>query len=189
MPNETLVVVDSCSPDQSYFSEIDADVILEGNVNYETGALWGAYEALPQEDFLYLIHDSCEILAPLNFCKDTPVSTLMTARAWSSSKPVHIYWALEHLRKSKYDFLGNRFEMIFGSMLFIERQLLDKIRAKDFHKVLPTDKVGSCAMERLWGIALAQEGHEIIPHIVDYKWTDPEPLITPYLKKTWVHRS
>jgi hypothetical protein len=85
--------------------------------------------------------------------------------------------------------------MIFGGMLFSRREVLDRLHAKNFHRVLPTDKVGSCAMERLWGIALQHEGlGDLVPRTFLSDWWGCEEIDglkvtrTPLLTKVWLGR-
>ena len=192
MPHERVLVVDSDSDDKSYIREVtamDAEVADIANHNYETGAWWYAYNNYPHEWFFYLVQDSCEFLHSMHWAKDYEVSALMTVPSWSLAGPQHYEWALENIKKSDYELCWDRFVCMFGSMMFIHRSLLDKIRAKNFYKVLPTDKVGSCAMERLWGIALSHEGYSTVPEVTQFVWSNPEPVVTKYLKKTWIHRA
>ena len=192
MPHERILVVDSNSEDRSYVDEVfelGAESYQAGNENYETGAWWFAYENYPGEWFYYFVHDSCEFLHSMHWVKDYEVSTFMSLPGWSHAGQVHVDWGQKHIINSDYAFMVEGFSLCFGSMMFIQRSLLNKLHDKGFHKILPSDKIGSCSMERLWGIALAQEGFPTIPTITPFQWTDPRPLITKYLKKTWIHRT
>ena len=61
-PDEKIVVVDSASPDKSYFEElkkINPNVIIEdvNNTGYEAGAWWHAFNKYPNEEVYCFIQD------------------------------------------------------------------------------------------------------------------------------------
>ena len=161
MPNERIFVMDSCSEDQQYLATLVGlgCTIAKGNEHYEAGAYWFAYENFPDEDFFYLIHDSLLVLQDLTHYKSEDVTPLSVLKDWSNVIAAHKEWAEEVIKQSDYEYMTKGFAMLLGTMSFTKRSVLDKLYAKNFHKVLPTDKIGSQSMERLWGIALAQEGY------------------------------
>jgi hypothetical protein len=126
--------------------------------NYEAGAYWEAYKRYPNEDFFYLIHDSLIVQEDLSRYKENECTILMTERDWYGAGPQHKEWAKEQLALTDYDYMDTGFPLVFGSIMFCQRSVLDRLHAKNFHKIMPTCKMHSQAMERIWGIALAQEG-------------------------------
>lgn len=161
MPEEQILVMDSCSNTTEYLSVLykTGCHIAKGNKNYETGAYWFAYENFPDENFFYLIHDSLIIQEDLSRYKHFDVSPIVTQLNWTHTAEIHRSWAKEIIKLTDYKYLKDGFRMFSGSMSCIRRSVLDKLRAKNFHKILPEDKRQSETMERLWGMVLAQEGY------------------------------
>lgn len=193
MPSERILVVDSDSPDKSYFEAVralGATVDDAKNTHYETGAWWHAYENY-EEDFYFFLHDSCEILLPLDGFRELDLSALTTMYSWDHARIDHLVWGLhqfgQHVPDWEMALWG--FQSPLGCMFNIHREFLSKLRDDGFHNILPTDKVGSCAMERLWGIALVKAGLRQTHIMTEYKWTAPEPLETPWIRKHWLHRT
>jgi hypothetical protein len=198
-PHADILVVDSDSPDPSYaetLRPLGIQVDLAANRHYEVGALWHAYEH-HRRDHYYLLQDAAVVKGNLDDLARHDVSGMMYANDWLGCEPCHIDWAREHLAKSDYPFLESGFRMIFGNMLFAKREVLTRLRAKNFDRVLPSDKVGSCAMERLLGIALQHEGYgDVIPRTFLSDWvgvTDEangrKLTRTPRLDKVWLGRA
>ncbi len=159
-PDAKILVVDSDSENRSYMDvlrPLGIQVDAAANKHYEVGALWHAYEHHPADHY-FLLQDAAVVKDNLDDLQRHAVSGMMYADDWLGCSPCHIDWARENIGKSEYTFLEGGFHMIFGCMLFTKREVLDRLHARNFHRVLPTDKVGSCAMERLLGIALQHEG-------------------------------
>jgi hypothetical protein len=71
-----------------------------------------------------------------------------------------IQWSLMSLKKTNY-FFPNIWNSVFGPMFFCDREVLTKLKRNNFHKILPSNKNEQMSMERLWGIALTQEGYNV----------------------------
>lgn len=197
-PTAEILIVDSDSPDTSYadvLRPLGIAVDLAANRHYEVGALWHAYEHHPREHYA-LLQDTALVKDNLDDLFRHPVAGMMYWDDWSGCSPCHVDWAREHLPACDYPFLETGFKMVFGCMLFSPRALLDRFRAKNLHRVLPTDKVGSCAMERILGLALQHEGYgERIPKTFLSNWVginderDGKRFTrTPRLDKVWLGR-
>lgn len=86
-PNSDIIIVDSNSPDRSYFelSKSEKISILDSkNKNYDTGAYWLAFNNCSY-DYYYFLHDSIVINAPLFY---TMKSKLMVLRYFPSHKQI-----------------------------------------------------------------------------------------------------
>jgi hypothetical protein len=70
-------------------------------------------------------------------------------------------WVKNQLTSTKY-WIPNYFVALFGPMMCINRSVLDKLEKGGLAKVLPSNKIEQMGMERIFGIALAQEGYNII---------------------------
>lgn len=159
-PGAEIVVVDSASPDRSYCRELRSLGIRVDEIDnrhYEAGAIWHVHERYPRDHYFFL-QDSAIPTASLADLARHEVSGMMHWRDWEGCGPEHLAAGRELLAQTDYPWLERGFPMIFGSILFARRSVLDRLRAKRFDRALPTDKAGSCAMERLWGVALQHEG-------------------------------
>ena len=198
-PKAEVVVVDSASPDRSYMSklrELGITVADAENTNYEVGALWHAFENYPRDRY-FLCQDSAFVQAEIESVLDRhPISGMMYWRGWEGCQPEHIAAGRELCALTDYSYLDDGFSMVFGCMLFARREILERFRAKNLHRALPTDKVGSCAMERVLGIALAHEGFTaMIPRSFFSTWVSPhqnndgtQTTRVPNMEKLWLNR-
>jgi glycosyltransferase involved in cell wall biosynthesis len=69
-------------------------------------------------------------------------------------------WAIRELAKTKY-FLPRLYVSLFGPMMAVHRSVLDKLHAGGLSRILPSNKVQQMTMERIFGLALGQEGYDI----------------------------
>lgn len=69
-------------------------------------------------------------------------------------------WAIQELSKTKY-FVPQLYVSLFGPMMAVHRSVLDKLHAGGLSNILPTNKVQQMTMERIFGLALGQEGYDI----------------------------
>lgn len=69
-------------------------------------------------------------------------------------------WAVQELAKTKY-FIPQLYVSLFGPMMAVHRSVLDKLHAGGLSSILPTNKVQQMTMERIFGLALGQEGYDI----------------------------
>jgi len=157
-----VVVVDSCSNDKGYMSILrDMGAIVEdvGNVHYETGAWWHVYENF-QSDYYFFLHDSLLLLQPIYDCLHNDLTTIAWSDGWHWAFDEEIIWGHDQLRKTDFEFRGNGFTSIFGSMFGCRRHMLDTLVGARFNEILPSTKENSRAMERLWGLAFTDLGYE-----------------------------
>lgn len=197
-PDAEIVVVDSDSPDKSYFGplcRLGARIEDVGNRHYEAGALWHVYERF-ERDYYFFLHDTMLVTGNLDHLRRHELSGFMYWDDWSGCSPEHIEAGHRLIERCDYPYLERGFHMVFGGMLFCRRTVLDRLRARRFHHVLPSNKVESCAMERLFGIALEHEGlGDRIPQTFLSSWVGCEEqdgfkvTRTPLMTKVWLGRS
>ena len=164
MPEEPILVVDSASPDLSYIPKVQAlgaEVAEIGNRHYETGAWWHAYYARPACEFFYFLHDSTLIQGDLNQYRDKPLTVVGHMATWNGCDQRHMNRIHELLKPTGIE-IPAAFTAVFGSMFFCQRSVLDALAAHGMATVLPDNKFDSECMERVWGIALGAEGHDLV---------------------------
>ncbi len=193
-----IVVVDSDSSDKSYFEPLRRlDVRIEDvqNRHYEAGALWHVYERFERDHYFFL-HDTMLVTGNLDHLRRHELSGFMYWDDWKGCGPEHVEAGRRLLKQCDYPYLDRGFPMIFGGMLFCRREVLDRLRQRRFHHVLPGNKVESCAMERLFGIALQHEGlGDRVPRTFLSHWVGCEEqdgfkvTRTPLMTKVWLGRS
>lgn len=193
MPEERILVVDSASPDKSYMEEVrtlGAEIADINNKHYEAGAWWYAFKTYPEEQRYYCIHDSCFFTGSLHAfaSANTPVSTMLALRGWHGEGQS---FASEFLPHTKYKVpTDNNFSLLLGTMMFIDRSLVERLLASGATKLLPRSKGESQAMERVIGIVLAQEGYPDVPSLMLWNGQGGTPVLAaPGLSKEWVHRT
>lgn len=69
-------------------------------------------------------------------------------------------WCHSQLQKTKY-FIPKYFLALFGPMMCVQRSVMEILYTNNLHQILPTNKSEQMAMERIFGIVLAQEGLDI----------------------------
>lgn len=163
-PIELIVIIDSNSPDKSYFDDLKDVFNLKiediGNDGYETGAMWYVYEKYVSDTYFFM-QDSMELKKSLNEYMSDDVRVINTYVDWKAGKPEEKEFAKLNMLKSDYEYKENNFAMLQFNSLLVKRHVLDKLKQKNFHKIIPYDKVGSCAMERILGMALTDDGHDL----------------------------
>jgi hypothetical protein len=189
-PNETIVVVDSDSENKKYFDDIKDRVIIEdiSNKNYLEGALWYCYEKYKDEDFFYLVQDSMILKRNLEELKNFEVT-------YFTSFPYHYnmqygnnmktYCAEIIKQKTKYEYKTPKLA-VFGSVVFVKRSFLDKLKLKGFDNVLPKNKMEMESLERIWAIIIEQEGYQMenIILVRSEEFSDNQ-----YFDKFWLGRT
>ncbi len=159
MPDAKIIVHDSCSEDQSYREHkiMEGVEIIPGNAGYETSAIWRTYNLYPNEDYYFFIHDSISILKSWEGFTNQPLTTLASFPSDFWFEEDEREWSKKELLKSDYNFTMD-FYGVFGSVFGCEPYVLAKLKRHGFNNIVPSDKLGSRAMERVWGMAFAQIG-------------------------------
>jgi len=179
-PNDAeIIVVDSDSPDKSYFKKLEqmgVTIADAKNVNYITGAIWYAFREFERKKYIVL-HDSMKLKSRL----DKKISASATSVRYFNSgdflrgrsspdgegeefgwdNPFSRFWSLQQLEAHTSYTIPEVYPGLFGSALICDRSVLEKLHGTGFSKILPTTKIEDQSMERLWGIALYHEGYDI----------------------------
>ena len=161
-PEDLIIVVDSGSPDKSYFDSIREvnNLIIEdiNNLSYETGAMWFVYEKYHSDVYVFM-QDSMTINRSLNEFKDSNIKVINVYNAWMGANSGDKDFAKREMEKTQYTYREDNFKMVQFNSLLVKRNVLDKLKNKGFNNIVPLDKHGSCAMERVLGIGLTDEGY------------------------------
>ena len=175
-----IIVIDSDSRDKKYIEHLREDgVIVEDayNKNFVTGAIWYAFKKFKRERY-YFLHDSMILKGRLDQFNEAPAVSIryfnsgneiarfgndpFGADGFGFDDAVSRAWAVQQLAAHTSYVLPDLFTGLFGSALICAREVLEKLDRAGFSKILPTQKsVEDQAMERLWGIALHNEGYDI----------------------------
>ena len=166
-PQAKIVVVDSDSPDKSYFEELRGVHIADiKNKNYESGTIWYVFENFVADTYIFL-QDSIKVLNSLEKYFNDEVRFVpfnrrneKTVKNWRDIIPTEKAWARRKLRLTQYDFLETGFEIVFSCSFLAKRKYLESFYNKGLSAVLAENKGGSRAMERILGLAFRQEGIE-----------------------------
>jgi len=174
MPFEKICVAFSDDPmnfDKQKFSLID-DVLTYNNKNYCDGALWLAYEKHKSEDFFYWIHDSLVIQNDLSYFKGKQATCIRWFPEGANNPDMFNFIVENTLKNCDYK-VNNDFIAIFGPILFLSRNILDKAKLFGVDKFKPTNKYEANAMERIWGIFLQYLGINLIENSLQGKHLGP----------------
>ena len=205
-----IIIVDSDSPDKSYFKDLQPyNVHLRAVQNKfrETGAIWHAYDNFPEVEFFFFLQDS--LVCNKNVLKLTEhtFSCLRYFPSWdgkgfrSNSQDGErkcgwadddnnnndglnfVYkdpnglddrnWLQKNFNLHTNYVIPEEWDSVFGSIFFCHRSLLDKLVTRGFNKILPTNKMEACAMERAWGIVMKEEGINVRQKSIQKYYLDP----------------
>ena len=187
MGSEKIVVVDANSDDKSYYNKLEGVDIIEGNINYEAGAIWKVFEKYPNEEYYLLLQDTTIPITNLvEELKDNDVIGFWYTNDWESDMEGCREWAIKNIKLSDIEYVSYGFKSVLYNIFLVKNKVLKELKDKNFHKVLPTDKLTSASMERLWGIVFKQMGYKVnylLSHIFDVsKYTLHE---NPYIIKNF----
>ncbi len=171
-PDDQIVVVDSDSPDKSYFEKIKNIPNLQiencANVNYVYGALWHVTEKF-DSDHYFLIHDSMIIKSNISFIKNKEIGSARYFRSWNGvggmMQGLNMYgpsktgvyrhgfdnqiqkdWCESHYKPTNMFFNG-----LFGCSFMANRDVISFMKDKGMDKAVPTSKNECMATERMLG--------------------------------------
>ena len=180
-PNDSeIIVVDSDSEDKGYVDVLRGKGIIVDDVknkNYLTGAIWHTFKNHKRSRY-YFLHDSMIIKSRLDRFVNCPATSVRyfnsgnRLRAWIPGDVTGAQgfgfddegsrmWAAKKLSLHTNYIIPNLFTGLFGSALLCSRQVLENIYSSGFSNILPTRKIEDQTMERLWGIALHNEGYDV----------------------------
>ena len=164
-----IIIVDSASENKDYFNKLSDVCTIENinNKNYMTGAIWHCFEKFNYDNYFF-IQDSVIIKSNLSFLLEKNVCSVRYFISGDilNGFPKGNRWGQGFDNFEQKQFVQNsltehteikipkEFTGLFGPMMFCKRHILENLKSKWFHKIIPHDKLTSCGMERAWGIAL-----------------------------------
>jgi len=168
-PNETVVIVDSNSPDKSYFDSFkdnDQVVILEDVNQYRhPGTFKTVYEYYPNESHYVMIHDSIVFKKSIQEFLDSDnefYSFLYFNERMAGQGDKHLNCICEMLEGTKYTF-PEPHQMIvgaFGHIGVIKHSMMKRMYDSGFlNRFISSDKFKDQQCERVLGIVASQEGY------------------------------
>ncbi len=160
-PSERIVVVDSDSEDRSYFPEITPyGVIIEDihNRMYGIGAFWHCYRKFSEEQYYYVLHDTMRVKANLDSFKGKDLTIIATFNRMVSTSFNKFSDKINADTQYKYKHEGKG---VMGPIFMLKRTLADKLAAKGFDKIVPTNKAECGCMEGAMGFVFEAEGYDV----------------------------
>ena len=165
-PDSEIYIVDSNSPIKSHIpilKEMGCMISDLENTNYESGAMWDTYNKIEKDKYI-LLQDSHILLGNIDEFINKDVSILgEVIYNWDGCSQENIDWIVSNILNSDYrlENLTDGFKLVQYNSFIVSRDILSKFKNKNLDKILPINKIGSCGMERILGIALTLEGHPI----------------------------
>lgn len=160
-PNEKIVIVDSDSPNRSYMDKVrhTNNLYIEDikNTGYEAGAMWHVYNNYVAENYVFM-QDSMQLTRSIEPFIGSELKVINIIKDWFGANNGDHEFAKEYMPKSKYVYRDSNFKMVQYNSYLIKRKILDQLKDNDFDKIIPYDKHGSCAMERITGIVFTDMG-------------------------------
>lgn len=159
-PDSRIVVVDSDSPDTSYLHDLDCETIDAQNRHYGPGAFKLAVDANPDVEFFYLFFDSLLVNDNLDDLRGFDLTTVR----WIPHPPTGWGWnddtgePLDGWAKARKVRIPEQFDGVLGPMIAARRWVIEEA---DLFRILPTNRFEQCALERCWGIWLAEAGVDV----------------------------
>lgn len=159
--DDKIVIVDSDSSDKSYFEDLKKyNVIIEDvkNRNWMIGAYWYAFNKYPNEEYYFFMHDSMRVKSNLNMYKNNELTILAyfnrnigNYNGWSDMvKTITLY--------KDYSNIGSG---VYGPIFFCKNIVMQKLKEKNVHLILPENKEGTWYSERAYGYFLEMEGYDL----------------------------
>ena len=154
-PDDEILVVDSCSPDQSYLDELDVDPVEVGNQHRHVGT-WGRALAYSHDRFA-LIHDSLIVNGHW-----TP-GDFQVVRWFHEGGPVGDQrpFIFDEAARMGLEISNGGYFGIFGPMLFCTRRVLEDFESVGLLDSKPTTAIEAACCERLSGIAATHLGYSV----------------------------
>lgn len=173
-PNEKIFVIDSYSDDESYLeklSEYNKVVISKHkNKHYECGALYYAYEEFPNEKSYILIQDSIVLKTNWDaFINDEKTYNLMYFRETGPFGNAEYDFVQKVLAETEYkQHINNGHSGIYGMLAVYKKDVIETFHKKGLLKAsLPNNKFEAQCTERIFGICLTRDGHDITKNTIE----------------------
>jgi glycosyltransferase involved in cell wall biosynthesis len=160
--SEEILIVDSDSPDKSYFTKVMeySNVIVADvrNPHYFVGAYKYAFMNFGC-DFYYMMHDTMRVKANLDFLKERDLSIMATfdrtvgGDTWNNLSS----WVHENTGETfNPNGLG-----VYGCIFFAKHHVLNKLYNSGIQNFMPNNKHEACISERLYGWAFENMGYDL----------------------------
>lgn len=206
--NPKIVVVDSDSPNKTYYEKLKSksiEILDVKNKNYDTGAYWIAFNKYDYFENYYFLQDSVRFKRNLaNHEKNdftsfryshsidkvggfkidktkkkflTKLYDLLTKKPkihdiYGFDSEEQLNWCRAQLRKTNY-FFPKTWLNLFGPIFFCKNKVMKSLKNNNFNYILPTNKLEQMGMERLFGIALQQNGFDVSNSIQGENFSTP----------------
>jgi hypothetical protein len=165
-PDAKILVVDSNSPNRSYMSKIDCEILDIGNKNYDFAAYWKGFDHIKADNYM-MLHDSCLLRAEVKL--EDYHNKPFTPLYWFPSNN-NCYETLTWSRKLAKDKCGYDYEhfdsrtetCIYAGIFGTTREYLESLKADKFDECLPSCKIEAVYTgEYLWALAAYNKGISI----------------------------
>jgi hypothetical protein len=182
-PDDRVVVVDSCSPDQSYLDDLSgACDILTGNTDYTSGAYRLAIEHF-EADYWCFIQDSILVKQPLgDRLQDLTILQWFTPTTDGCGEFVTA--ERERLRNPEY----RAWFGIFGTIFFCADPFARLVQDTGWFDAVVPDKAAACGTERTLGMVFSELGRPM-PDPLAGQHTDRGSMGNDWIRKVFLDRS
>lgn len=168
-----VLVVDSGSPDKSYFDfcmERGIGIASIHNQLYSLGAFAYAQRHYPDIDYFYFLFDSVVVKANLEHFQARPVTV---TRHWAGSDhgwgwdhdgtPLEV-WGGQQLERMGVP-MPSTYHGVMGPMMFVQRPVVEQLDRLGYWFTQTRSAFHTCAMERVTGIVLEHLGYDVTDSI------------------------
>lgn len=154
-PDDEILLVDSCSPDQSYLDDLDVDHVEVGNQHRHIGT-WGRALAYHHDRYC-LIHDGLLVRSHW-----TP-GEFQVVRWFGEGGPPNDQrdFAVRELGRMGWDLPNGGYVGVFGPMLFCTRRVLEEFENVGLLDTRPSNAEEASACERIVGVVAAKLGYDV----------------------------
>lgn len=164
-----ILVVDSASPDKSYFDGLmDRGVKIASihNQLYAVGAHAWAYRHYPDIEYFYMIFDSLIVQSNLDHLQERPVTvtrhwpSTMHDWGWDADGTHLSVWGGEQLARMGIP-MPDFYNGIMGPMMMVQQSVCMQLDKLGYWFTQTTSAYKQCAMERVAGITLEHLGYDV----------------------------
>jgi len=158
--DEKIVVVDSDSDNKSYFKDLyqlNVHVMNIQNRNWMIGAYWSAFNAFPDEEFYYFLHDSMNVKGNLDCFKEKELTILMYFDRKIGNFNT---WGDKITQESKYEYFFDGLGC-YGPMYFCQNKVMSHMKDMGAEKFLPSNKAETGYCEGCYGFFFEEQGFDL----------------------------
>lgn len=195
-PGEKIVVVDSASPDKSYFDKLNGvDILDVENRYYGVNAFKYAWMRYQDQQFYYCIYDSLLLNQSIESFRKYELTTFRyfktppTGVGHDESGNDLSIWIDAQLRKHIGVGMPSSFTGVMGPMWMCGEDVMWDLFTTGLFDILPTSKWELCAMERIVGIVMEHRGYDPTNSIQGEMFGFFDPYDETYVTKVNMARS